>query len=347
MMFMEEFATGFNRASATKPGFTLDNQTFSVTFSEVSCEQTKNIVSRGYENCYNWEPVMQLILDVVEDYEIENLIDIEAVSEEVISEWLISFEGWGLLASILDTSVHRHVLLSLAYTRDNWNEDTGGEYSDQKVFDAVKQVYSAMPGKQLFTLLPKFGLYFEEIVDGSKQSERKKELVLFFHAKWDLEVRFIVEKKRVNRSLVNLAAEAVARSILVEQRIVELPVPGTLFPMIRDKFCDAEWVRSYWSSQPDNTEHNTEDINTGDTTDHNDVADDRDEEDDERFLASLMLMPPLDPVLLQQDNNNNNAESAPTGIDKLLIIWVGIFLAIALIQYYVTDFDDEDGLTNS
>ena len=107
--------------------------------------------------------------------------------------------------SILDTKMHRHVLLSLAYTSSNWDEETGGEFTEEKVFETVKYVYDNMPGKELRTLLPKFGVWFEEIIDGRKSTERKKMLTLFFNAKWVLEIKFILEKKRVNNNLVDLA----------------------------------------------------------------------------------------------------------------------------------------------
>ena len=42
------------------------------------------------------------------------------------------------------------------------------------MFETVKYVYDNMPGKELRTLLPKFGCWFEEIVDGGRSCEKKK-----------------------------------------------------------------------------------------------------------------------------------------------------------------------------
>ena len=296
---------------------------------------------------------MQIILDILDEFDsTESLVDIEAVTEEALSDWLTEFEGWGLLSSILDTGIHRHVLLALAYTRDNWNEETGGEYSDEKVFDAVKQVYDAMPGKELHTLIPRFGLSFEEIVNGSKTMERKKELLLFFHAKWNLEIKFSIEWRKGSQSLVNLAAETVSQCLLTDNNIVELPIPATLFPIVHNKFNEVTWIRSYWASQPDHVlkqdhQQHKDDIEEQDQADipeaEEDVEEIRDEGDDERFLASLMLMPPLEPAV----DRGQTRETGPTGIDSLLLLWVGIFLFIAMIIYFVNNLqydDDEDQL---
>ena len=40
-----------------------------------------------------------------------------------------------------------------AYTSTNWDEGTGGEFSEEKVFDTVKYVYDNMPGKELHNLV--------------------------------------------------------------------------------------------------------------------------------------------------------------------------------------------------
>ena len=81
--------------------------------------------------------------------------------------------------------------------------------------------------------------------------QRKKHLSLFLNAKWALEVKFIIEKKRINRSLADLAAEAVVQNILIEEEVEELDIPECLFPRLRTKFADIEWLRSYWSSKED------------------------------------------------------------------------------------------------
>ena len=79
---MEGFATGFTPAQATKPGFVVENEKFRVTFDGVSlehlcgllelftelhkqvmCNDVKNIISHGFETCYDWRPVLELLLE--------------------------------------------------------------------------------------------------------------------------------------------------------------------------------------------------------------------------------------------------------------------------------------------
>jgi len=242
---MEGFATGFALSGATRPGFSVENDKFKVSFDGVMCNEVKNIVSHGFESCYDWRPVMSLVLEAAsQDYKV--LLDIEERAEERMKRWLATFEGWGLLASILPPLKHRYFILSLAYTSANWDVSTGGEHSEEKVFEAVKTVFEAVPGKELNTLVPKFGMWFEELSEGGIEDQRKKQFTIFFNAKWVLEVKFVVEKKREVRSLVGLAAEVVVRRLECKEEVEALEVPRTLLPVVRDKFQDAEWVRKYW-----------------------------------------------------------------------------------------------------
>jgi len=338
-MFMEAFATGFSLSSGTKPGFTKENEDYRITFTEVICDQTKNMVSRGFENCYNWRDVMEIILDVTEDCDTDNLIEIEALSEDCIRDWLVTFSGWGLLSSILDSKMHRHVLLSLAYTSSHWDPNTGGEFSEEKVFDTVKYVYENMPGKELHTLVPKFGIWFEEIVDGGKEAKRKKQLTLFFNAKWALEVKFIIEKKRNNKNLVDLAAEAVASSILIEEDIKDLPIPETLFQVVRKKFCDVEWIRSYWNSQPQPQSFPTT-MKAAQTETEPPVTEEQEENlEEEEFLNAVIddftddVQQIINNHIDGANESNQRRKDYPTGIDGLLIVWVVLFLILALVVY--------------
>jgi len=367
-MFMEAFATGFSMSTNTKPGFCLENENYTIQFSEVLCDQTKNIVSHGFENCYSWREVMELILNATEEVASDNLIDIEEAAEDAMREWLVTFKGWGLLSSILDSKIHRHVVLSLAYTSSNWDEDTGGEFSEEKVFDTVKYVYDNMPGKELHGLVPKFGIWFEEIMEGSKKEERKKNLTLFFNAKWALEVKFTIEKKRVNNSLLDLASEAAVKHIMIEEDIDDLDIPETLFEAVKEKFRDAEWVRSFWSAKKE-----LEDYRTGsdsiyeNTTNKADVEEQNQNEENvqqlnpnegiiendneahnEEFLASVIdelsadiehvldgeLEPDFDPEGAEvQHNIDQHSAQNKHGIDGLLSVWVFLFMVLAVVAY--------------
>ena len=61
----------------------------------------------------------------------------------------------------------------------------------------------------------------------------------------------MVEKKRVNRNLVELAAETLVRSIYSEEEVEKLEVPRELLDTVKSKFRDAEWVRDYWRLKAD------------------------------------------------------------------------------------------------
>lgn len=243
---MEGFATGFAPARATKPGFVVENEKFRVTFDGVMCNDVKNIISHGFETCYDWRPVLELLLESASENYFE-MQDIERRAEQRLQSWLTSFQGWGLLSSMLPNLKHRHFILALAYTSANWNADTGGERTDKKVFEAVKTIFEAVPGKRISNLVPELSCWFDEMTEGGVAEQRSKHFTFFFNGKWALEVRFVVEKLRRVESLLDRAAEVVVRRLETEDEVEMLTIPRTLVPAVKEKFRDALWVRSYWS----------------------------------------------------------------------------------------------------
>merc|ERR1719435_278454 len=93
----------------------------------VLCDDAKNIVSHGFEVLYDWSEVMNLILAATANY--EDFSDIEESAEDALRQWMTTFQGWGLLSSLLPTERHRHFIL----------------------------------GKELCTLVPSLGVWFEEV----------------------------------------------------------------------------------------------------------------------------------------------------------------------------------------
>jgi len=348
-MFMEAFATGFSLSSDSKPGVTLENEKYRIELEEIQCDQTRNIISRGFENCYNWRAVMDLILTATEEAGTDNLIDIEEVTENAVRRWLTTFPGWGLLSSILDNRLHRHVLLSLAYTSTNWDEGTGGEFSEEKVFDTVKYVYDNMPGKELHNLVPKLGVWFEELPVRGEVDQRKKHLSLFLNAKWALEVKFIIEKKRINQSLADLAAEAVVQNILIEEEVEELDIPECLFPRLRTKFADIEWLRSYWSSKEDLEEPEqkpTQELTRSpaepgaaeepELPEVQEEVEDVGPEQAEEFLSSVIEeLSDVEQIIGGEvgQRTSEHRNRSHSGIDGLLSVWVFVFMILAVIAY--------------
>merc|ERR1711892_308927 len=337
----------------------MENDNYKVQFEGVLCDETKNIVSHGFENCYSWREIMELVLDATKAANTDYLTDIEEAAEKAVRDWLVTFPGWGLLSSILDSKIHRHVVLSLDYTSTNWGRKTGGEFSEEKVFDTVKYVYENIPGKELHSLVPKFDIWFEEINEGSKKEERMKHFTLFFNAKWALEVKFVIEKKRINDNLIDLAAESVVKNLMIKEEIEELDIPETLFVVVREKFHDAEWVRSFWSAKqgksnsvsPQKTfAHHNQDA--GEEIPNENELEDSDEEQNvnEEFLASVVdelssdvedvLNGELGPDFLKDESASSNV-SAPAvkksnhghGIDGLLLLWVFLFMLLAMFAY--------------
>jgi len=281
-MELEGFATGFNNPPR-QPGFSLENDEFVISFSGVMCDEAKNIVSHGFEVFYDWTEVMKLVLAATKNN--PEPTDIEESAEDSLREWLTSFQGWGLLSSLLPTERHRHFILALAYTSANWDERTGGPHSPEKIFDTVKFVYDNIKGKEIRTLVPSLGIWFEELsvdpeISFKGENERKKQLVIFIKAKWTLEVKFLLEKKRVNLNLVDWAAERVTKDILHEEQLGELEVPVTLHPVLVSKFRDAAWVRSYWNFMD---EVEKEEVDSKATT----VEMDDDVSDEERLLFEI------------------------------------------------------------
>ena len=76
---------------------------------------------------------MELILGATEAIDNDYLTNFGDVAEEVVKEWLVTFQGWGLLSSILDSNKHGYVVQSLAYTSTTWE----GEFSKENVFDTT------------------------------------------------------------------------------------------------------------------------------------------------------------------------------------------------------------------
>merc|ERR1712038_1281658 len=138
---------------------------------------------------------------------------------------------------------------------------------------------------------------------------------------------------------------------LIEEEITELPIPETLFSIVRTKFCDIEWVRSYWNSQPEIESPSKQSIESNPEEDPTTAAplapqpqaaqplDPEEESLEEEFLSSVIddFTDDVQQIIDNHDNNNGDnvqqRTSSPNGIDGLLIIWVVLFLILAVIVY--------------
>jgi len=296
---MPGFATGFSHP--TTPGFWLQNSQYKVQFQGVDCDNAGDVVELaqafGFQCCYNWSEVIKLILVATEEAGNDNTVDIEEAVEESLKGWLTSFQGWGLLSSLVPVASIRHIVLSLAYISDIWDVDRQGEYSVEKVFNTVKEMHDNIQGKEIGRSLPKTAIWFEEIVTGGEENERKKNLTLCFYGKWVLEAKFVVEKLRVNRNLKELSAETLVRNIYNKEEVENLEIPNELLDTVRSKFSDAEWVRDHWrlkahleEPEYDCFEHLVEETHFGEVAKSDLVSNDvgQDVKDDSKFKEKVI-----------------------------------------------------------
>ena len=250
-VLLGDFATGFSAPGHTKPGFGLQTNRFKVIFRGVKIDGKINEMSETLETYYDWSDVMNAVLGATRDY--QELEELEWKVKLGVTKWLGTFRGWGLLFSLLHLERSRYFLMALHFTSANWNEATGGPRTDLKVFNTVKFDYEHSQSRSLASLVPTVAIWFEELEDPKvsfKDNERRKLLTISMDGLW--EVQFIVEKKRLNTDLVDLAAEAVARQVRRREGLQELEVPLSLQPRLREKFRDQEWARKVrWE---DNTE---------------------------------------------------------------------------------------------
>jgi len=208
-----------------------------------------------------------MILEATKDYD-NAIVHIEAGVEMQLRNWLTTFQGWGLLSSILPIERYGYFIAGLAYTSANWDESSGGPYSAEKIFDTVKFVYDDSPGKEIWNLVPTLWGSLEDNYDDAlngnqieidlKNADRMKSFTIWFNAKWLLEVKFLIEKKRNNHNLLDLAAEAVAFQVSNREDLAALEIPPTLHSNLMGKFGDVLWVRGHQITLLENEEVETE-----------------------------------------------------------------------------------------
>jgi len=241
------FATGFSVPGRTTPGFAIRCDKVDVTFEGVAVSGGVNLVAEGLQTFYDWGDIMELVSAAVQDQ--GSMDDVEDTICEEITNWLTTLSGWGLLSTLMPVEKSRHIIAALLYTNANWNETTGGPRTDLKVFDTVKYVYNHVPGRSVQDLVPRLGVWFQELRPSEKSQERKKRLVVFFKGQWDVQVKFIVEKKRlIGETLVELTCEAVASQVwrLHHLDTKRLELADTLQGVLDRYFHDAQWVRKHW-----------------------------------------------------------------------------------------------------
>ena len=240
------FFTGLSNRLGTKPGFKISNHKYSVKFESIECENKSEDVARflkdRFESCYNWEDVMEMILECLEFYYDEE--DFQVDLQSSIKAWLSEHEDWGLLFTLLPMDFQK-LLLVLYFHLSVKNHQENLEKTNEELFDDLMALYeNETQGLPLSDLVPKIEARLLNIIAGPKQDERRKILrIKFLSCRFQLVANFSVEKKRIRSTLVEHAAEVVGRMVDDSE---DLEIPETLKPLVSEKIIDADWVASYW-----------------------------------------------------------------------------------------------------
>jgi len=236
-----EFLPGFTNFAGTKPGAVLKKEEYLLTFSEVLLNGKKSaIVSRGFESCYDWTDVMNILIDSLEEF--ENIQRAEEFATEDLYHWLMSYSGWGLLSCLLPRKQHVRLNRKLREIKENWPQHQ--EYSEEGCWCILFQ------DSDLEDIIPDFEV---TISDGELRGDfgRKKWFDVRFISTWNMTVRFGIEKKKCeNNLLVNIAAAAVAKQLEDVDHVEDLEIPKTLRSPVTKRWRDFQWVSS--SEMPEN-----------------------------------------------------------------------------------------------
>eukprot|EP00092_Neocalanus_flemingeri_P009604 GFUD01010336.1.p1 GENE.GFUD01010336.1~~GFUD01010336.1.p1 ORF type:complete len:319 (-),score=73.09 GFUD01010336.1:41-997(-) len=236
---------GFNQG--TKPGFQKTTEKFGVCFEGIECENADhaenwaNNVKIKFETCYNWSQIIELTLGSLESF-YDDASDFEDDLQDEIKDWLASVDGWGLLFTLLPFELQQYFLLMYYHINMNHQEDN---ISNEDMFYRIKAMYeSETQGLPFSDLIPRVGVKLLLMIGGPKEHERRKMLLIKFNgSKFKLIAKFSVDKKRLRRTLAEIAAEVVGQMVEDSE---DLEIPETLKEVVSDKIVDANWVADYW-----------------------------------------------------------------------------------------------------
>eukprot|EP00092_Neocalanus_flemingeri_P026343 GFUD01028558.1.p1 GENE.GFUD01028558.1~~GFUD01028558.1.p1 ORF type:complete len:334 (+),score=81.17 GFUD01028558.1:31-1032(+) len=236
---------GFNQG--TKPGFQKTTEKFGVCFEGIECENAEhaenwaNNVKIKFETCYNWSQIIELTLGSLESF-YDDASDFEDDLQDEIKDWLASVDGWGLLFTLLPFELQQYFLLMYYHINMNHQEDN---ISNEDMFYRIKAMYeSETQGLPFSDLIPRVEVKLLQIIRGPKEHERRKMLLIKFNgSNIKLIAKFSVDKKRLRRTLAEIAAEVVGQIVEDSE---DLEIPETLKEIVSDKIVDADWVADYW-----------------------------------------------------------------------------------------------------
>jgi len=231
-----EFLPGFTNFLGSKPGAVLENKEYVLTFFGVLLNGKKSaIVSQGFESCYDWSDVMNILIEALDQF--EDISSAEEVSTLHLTWWLMTYSGWGLLSTLLPRQQHVKFSRMLRQIKQNWTQYYEGEFFEEGCWDILLQDI------HLEDIVPQFQVTISH-GDFGGQVGRKKWLDLSFISSWNMSVRFTIEKKRCETNLVNIAAAAVGKHIEDEDTIQQLDIPVTLRSPVTKMRRDQRWLTS-------------------------------------------------------------------------------------------------------
>ena len=231
-----EFLPGFTNFRGSKPGAVLKNNEYLLTFSGVLLNGKKSaIVSQGFEGCYDWSDVMNILIEALDQF--EDIESAEELATEDMTSWLMTYAGWGLLSTLLPRQQHVKFGRMLREIKENWSQYYEGEYFEEGCWALL------FIDNDLEDIIPEFQVTISDD-DFGGQVGRKKWFDLRFVSTWNLTVRFSIEKLRCETNLVNIAAAAVGKHLEDVDEIEQLDIPVTLMSPVSKMRRDQRWLTS-------------------------------------------------------------------------------------------------------
>ena len=110
---------GFSNEEGTKPGFSGKNDSFSVRLESIQIEELSNVPVEftvdskdHFESYYDWTPIMEIILDCLEDNHDKGAFQISCEVSFKARAWLGEPGGFNLFFSLQHSSTRR-ILIDL------------------------------------------------------------------------------------------------------------------------------------------------------------------------------------------------------------------------------------------
>eukprot|EP00092_Neocalanus_flemingeri_P001168 GFUD01001244.1.p1 GENE.GFUD01001244.1~~GFUD01001244.1.p1 ORF type:complete len:270 (-),score=68.11 GFUD01001244.1:334-1143(-) len=263
---------GVSVNNGTKPGFKKTSEKFGVCFEGVECESVANDVKIKLETYHNWSQVIDIILASLEFF--HDASNVEDDLQNKVNDWLGNFEGFGLLFTFLPSEIYQyfllnyfHILKTLQEDEDMYSHNNMSFQVDddiqiqmrnpipyQDAFHRLKTLYELESGGLPFSdLIPMIEVKFLQLAGGPKDQERRKILLIKFkssYSKFNFIAKFTIEKKRLRRTLAEIAAEVVGQMV---EDSKDLEIPDTLKEVVSDKIVDADWVSDCWLTKVQNS----------------------------------------------------------------------------------------------